>query len=217
MSVLCVTQKSAVTGDFLTRIEKILSAKPYALILREKQMQEDEYSLLAHEVNALCMQYEANLFLNADISYTMKLAKKMSCGVHTSFENYKNILEHIKKMNTFDSYDIKLGLSIHSRSEAHFIAQNHSYIPITHVIAGHIFATDCKKGLAPRGLDFLKNIVDSIPRDIPVFGIGGMTPMHTPLVLATGAKGLAVMSSLMKCENPIKLMDDFMSQVFLKD
>ena len=32
--------------------------------------------------------------------------------------------------------------------------------------------TDCKKGLAPRGLDFLKNVCDSV--DIPVYAIGGI-------------------------------------------
>ena len=38
--------------------------------------------------------------------------------------------------------------------------------------AGHIFATDCKKGLPPRGLDFLKNVCDAV--EIPVYAIGGI-------------------------------------------
>lgn len=38
--------------------------------------------------------------------------------------------------------------------------------------AGHIFATDCKKGLPPRGLDFLKNVCDAV--GIPVYAIGGI-------------------------------------------
>ena len=38
--------------------------------------------------------------------------------------------------------------------------------------AGHIFATDCKKGLPPRGLDFLKNVCDAVL--IPVYAIGGI-------------------------------------------
>ena len=32
----------------------------------------------------------------------------------------------------------------------------------TYVTAGHIFTTDCKKGLPPRGLDFLKNVCDAV-------------------------------------------------------
>ena len=38
--------------------------------------------------------------------------------------------------------------------------------------AGHIFATDCKKGLPPRGLDFLKSVCDAV--GIPVYAIGGI-------------------------------------------
>ena len=38
--------------------------------------------------------------------------------------------------------------------------------------AGHIYATDCKKGLPPRGLDFLKNVCDAV--EIPVYAIGGI-------------------------------------------
>lgn len=39
------------------------------------------------------------------------------------------------------------------------------------MFAGHVFVTDCKKGLPPRGLDFLRNVVQAV--DIPVYGIGG--------------------------------------------
>lgn len=209
MSVLCVTQKSVVSDDFLARIEKILSAKPYALVLREKEMEESEYRQLAYEIYSLCKKYQTELFLNADIMYTVEIAKQLSCGIHTSFANYENFVAVNKKMQIIKDCDIKFGLSIHSDEEAQFIIKNYSSMPISHIIAGHIFETDCKKDLPPRGLDFLKSIVDNIPCDIPVFGIGGMTPMRTPAVLATGAKGVAVMSSLMKCDDPIQLMNEF--------
>ena len=209
MSILCVTQKNLALDDFFIRIEKILSTRPYGLILREKQMQESEYTQLANEVYSLCIRYKTDLFLNADISFTLKLAKKLSCGVHTSFDNYQNLLETKDFFDTSINSSIPLGISIHSNEEAAFLTNKQSSLPIAHVITGHIFDTDCKKDLAPRGLDFLKNIVDRIPPDIPVFGIGGMTPARMRAVLATGAKGGAVMSSLMECKDPIKLMDDF--------
>lgn len=209
MSILCVTQKSVVVDDFLTRIEKILSAKPYALVLREKEMQESEYSQLAYEVHLLCKQYQTELFLNADIAYTIKLAMQFSCGIHTSFGNYKNILANDEEIRKVIDSGIKLGLSIHSCEEVEFIIKNQFSLPLSHIIAGHIFNTDCKKDLAPRGLGFLKNVVDIMPFNIPVFGIGGMVPTRMHDVLETGAKGVAVMSSLMKCEDPIQLMNAF--------
>ena len=38
--------------------------------------------------------------------------------------------------------------------------------------AGHIYATDCKQGLPPRGLDFLEEVCRAV--DIPVWAIGGI-------------------------------------------
>lgn len=46
-----------------------------------------------------------------------------------------------------------IGTSAHSVEEA-IEAQK---LGATYISAGHIFATDCKKDLPPRGLEFLKN------------------------------------------------------------
>ena len=79
--------------------------------------------------------------------------------------------------------------------------------------AGHIFATDCKKGLPPRGLDFLKNVCDAV--EIPVYAIGGiniassddstaynaMPDISVPRlaeVMECGAAGGCIMSGMMR-------------------
>ena len=38
--------------------------------------------------------------------------------------------------------------------------------------AGHIYVTDCMKGLAPRGLGFLKDVCSTV--NVPVYAIGGI-------------------------------------------
>ena len=38
--------------------------------------------------------------------------------------------------------------------------------------AGHVYVTDCKKGLPPRGLEFLKEVCTKVT--IPVYAIGGI-------------------------------------------
>lgn len=43
-----------------------------------------------------------------------------------------------------------VGVSVHSADEA-VLAEK---MGATYVTAGHIFATDCKKGLEPRGIEF---------------------------------------------------------------
>ena len=41
-----------------------------------------------------------------------------------------------------------------------------------YLTAGRVFVTDCKKGLAPRGFDFLHEVCSSVK--IPVYAIGGI-------------------------------------------
>ena len=84
-----------------------------------------------------------------------------------------------------------VGASVHSIEEA----QKAERLGASYIIAGHIFATDCKRNLAPRGLEFLNNVCRSVK--IPVYAIGGITPDNLRDVLNAGAAGACVMSGLM--------------------
>ena len=65
-----------------------------------------------------------------------------------------------------------------------------------YAFAGNIYETDCKKGLAGRGLDFLKSVVEIA--DFPVYAIGGITAARMPEILQAGAAGGCMMSGFMK-------------------
>ena len=78
-------------------------------------------------------------------------------------------------------------------------AQEAARLGCTYITAGHVFVTDCKKGLAPRGLAFLQEVVESVA--IPVYAIGGIGSENAASVRKTGAAGVCVMSGLMQCEN----------------
>lgn len=69
----------------------------------------------------------------------------------------------------------------------------------TYITAGHIFETDCKKGLPGRGLAFLRNVCVSV--SIPVYAIGGIHDGNIAAVRGAGAKGACIMSGLMQCED----------------
>jgi thiamine-phosphate pyrophosphorylase len=66
----------------------------------------------------------------------------------------------------------------------------------SYVTAGHIFATDCKKGLEPRGITFLENVCASV--DIPVYAIGGISSDNYMEALDAGAQRVCMMSALMR-------------------
>jgi thiamine-phosphate pyrophosphorylase len=64
------------------------------------------------------------------------------------------------------------------------------------LIVGHIFETDCKKGLKPRGTDFLKEICDNV--NLPVFAIGGINEHTIKHLQDINIEGVCLMSGLMK-------------------
>ena len=89
-----------------------------------------------------------------------------------------------------------IGTSVHSVAEA-LAAQNAGATCLT---AGHIFDTDCKKGLPGRGLDFLRSVCQQV--SIPVYAIGGIDSGNIGAVRGAGAAGACVMSGLMRCGDP---------------
>ena len=91
-----------------------------------------------------------------------------------------------------------LGASCHSLDDAKE-AEN---LGCTYIMAGHIFDTDCKKGVPSRGLVFLKRVCESVT--IPVYAIGGISPSTYESTIKAGAFGACIMSGFMLCENPVE-------------
>ena len=83
-------------------------------------------------------------------------------------------------------------MSIHSLEEAKDVES----LGESYVIAGHIFETDCKKGLEPRGLKFVKDLSSTLT--IPIFAIGGIDEKKSLSVIDSGAFSVCMMSSIMK-------------------
>lgn len=92
--------------------------------------------------------------------------------------------------------DKLIGCSVHSVEEAVTAeAMGASYITY-----GHIFATNSKPGLPPRGIDALRSVVDAV--SIPVLAIGGITKENIDDILVTGIAGIAVIGAVMANADP---------------
>jgi len=89
----------------------------------------------------------------------------------------------------------EVGVSIHSVSEA-IEAIN---LGATYITAGHIFSTDCKKDIPPRGLNFLSSVCSSV--NIPVYAIGGISLENAEKAINASADGICIMSGLMTYKN----------------
>ena len=116
----------------------------------------------------------------------MEAARRLGCpNIHLPLHL---LMQYQGQLKDFEH----IGTSIHSVEEA----VKASRAGATCLTAGHIFETDCKKGLPGRGLTFLKNVCEAV--EIPVYGIGGITPENMPLILETGAAGGCMMSLSMQ-------------------
>lgn len=184
--VICITQ-SRLCDDFFTTLENICKGGADKIILREKQLSEPEY-----EAYALCAAHVCS-----------------RCGVPLSLHSFRNIAAALSAQSFHTSYADFIancrafpveGVSVHSLDEA----KTAERLGADYLIAGHIFPTECKKDLPPKGLDFLSLICSKVK--IPVYAIGGITPENAGSCVAAGASGICVMSSLMTAENPADLV-----------
>ena len=184
--ILCVTNRTLCKEDFLTRVEMIAAEHPKGIILREKDLSEKEYKKLAEKVLQICNEHHVPCILHSFVDVAMELGAE---NIHLPLHILRKMDE--KKKETFK----QIGASCHSVEEA----QEAERLGCTYITAGHVFVTDCKKGLLPRGLEFLRNVCESV--SIPVYAIGGISSENVELVRKAGAKGACVMSGLMICEN----------------
>lgn len=188
--VITVTNRRLSQRPFLEQIKRVCQLRPEAVILREKDLSETEYAKLAEEVYNITTSYDVRLIIHTYINVAKELGiNTVHMSLHNMREYRKEFIDNVNKIN-----NIKTGCSIHSVEEA-VEARN---MGASYITAGHVYATDCKKGLAPRGLDFLKNVCDSV--DIPVYAIGGINidDGRRKEVKKYGAAGSCIMSGMMK-------------------
>ena len=160
-----------------------------ALTLREKDLNKNEYLKLIEKIYPICQKYKINLILHQN--YDLNLDEKYKIeGIHLSYSIFKSLNQNIKA-ELIKKYK-RIGVSVHSLNEAKEVES----LGASYVVAGHIFETDCKKGLEPRGLKFIEDLSSTLT--IPIFAIGGIDEKNSLFVINSGAFGLCMMSTLMK-------------------
>ena len=189
--ILCVTNRKLCREDFLTRIERIAACHPAGIILREKDMKPEDYKELAAAVMEICEHYGVKCILHSFPDVAISLHAD---AIHLPLHLLRELSQEQKAR-----FEV-LGASCHSVEDA-LEAQA---LGCTYITAGHVFETDCKKGLPGRGLDFLRNVCAAV--DIPVYGIGGIDADNIALVRDAGAGGACLMSSLMAAEDVTGLL-----------
>jgi len=196
MKIVSISNRKLCKGDFLSKLEDISNSGVDSIYLREKDLPQEEYLKLAEKVLKVCH--------NCDI-YIVKyigVAKMLGCrNVHLSYQDF---IEHQDALKNFNNVSV----SVHSLDEA-ILSQT---LGATRLVTGHIFQTDCKKDIPPRGLEYLRSICNGV--NIPVYAIGGMTPNNVYTAIENGATGVCVMSSLMHTNNVDNLVKSLQNSIF---
>lgn len=177
---------SGANAAFLHQIRRVAAARPRQIILREKDMTPADYEILLLQCKVICDAFEVPLFAHTFVDAARH------AGIKKIHLPLPALIAHGRRPDGFEV----VGTSIHSLEEA----QTAAALGADYVTAGHIFDTDCKKGLPGRGLAFLKDVCSGV--SLPVYAIGGITPENMARVLACGAAGGCMMSSLMTAPDP---------------
>ena len=171
---IAVTNRRLCTDrDFLTQIERIAAQKPWAILLREKDLDATSYAILVAQVKAHCGDVPL-------IAHTHAIE---------GIEQLHLPMPVLQKME--HALPARFSVSVHSVQEAQYAER----LGAEFLIAGHIFDTTCKPDLPARGVDFLREVCESV--QVPAFAIGGITGENMGQCMAAGADGVCRMSYYM--------------------
>ena len=190
MNIIVAVTDRKLCKDLTEQVKAISDAKVDAIILREKDLSEKEYGSLVKEIAEIVGDTDVVLFVNTFIETAIELKVK---NIQLSFENFKSNLD---KRSYFDS----IWVSVHSVEEA----MESEALGADLVIYGNVFETDCKPGLAAKGLKNLEAVCSSI--NIPVLGIGGIDEENAKTVIKAGARGVCLMSAFMSTDRPSEIV-----------
>lgn len=180
--VIAVTNRLLCQGDFLEQICILGRAGVDQIVLREKDLTESEYEQLAEKVLSICEGFPVTCSLHQNIQPARHLGAK---SLHLSLPLAKKYQRDLEDFEWF-------GISTHSLEQ---LREAKEY-GADYVFYGHVFATDCKKGMPPRGVYALQEICREA--EIPVYAIGGISPENALQAVEAGAAGVCVMSWAMQ-------------------
>lgn len=183
--MIAVTNRKLCRIDFLQQIENLTKWGVPKILLREKDLSPQEYENLAKQVLVICEKNNASCILHNFVDVALKLHAP---AIHLPLGAAQAETEKLSAFKT-------IGISTHSMEQ---IKQAEA-LGASYVTYGHVFETDCKKGVKPRGIEALREICQST--DLPVYAIGGINSTNIEETQNVGAAGFCIMSSAMQAED----------------
>lgn len=179
MKLCYVTEISAIVGDKVAYLKRLIETKPDRLLLRAKTLDEKDYEALLLELLPYARANEVDLVVNHHPTLARKYGLKVQVSVHALEE---------------DLSELSFGVSVHSLEEAQLAkAKGAEWL-----VFGHLFPTACKLGLAPRAMSEFQAI---LALGMPLYAIGGIK-LERLALLSKGAEGVYIMRDSMVQKEP---------------
>ncbi len=158
--------------------------------LRYKSAPALDLYTLGEQIRPVIKEFHARLLINDRLDVALAL---QTDGVHLAGKSLP-----VGAARSVVGDNFLLGFSVHSVEDAKRAAEQGA----SYVTFGHVFPTNSKPGLPPRGVEGLQEVVEAV--SIPVLAIGGITAENIDRVLATGCAGVAVIGAISQDADPEK-------------
>jgi thiamine-phosphate pyrophosphorylase len=195
-SLLLVTDRAQARLPIEDIVARTCAAGCHWVSLREKDLSAEAQIALARRLMPITQRFGARLTLHGDAD--LARAAGLS-GVHLSAAG-----NAAAARATLGPHAL-VGISIHGSEEARALDP----AVVDYAVAGPAYLTASKPGygpaLGPAGLAAICRAAH-----VPVIAIGGIEADTVPAVMSSGAAGVAVMGSVMRADDPAKVIEDLL-------
>lgn len=180
-----IVDEGMLKDSLIKGAECVLRAGVKLLQLRAKEVDEEEFLILAQTLRKMCKKYDACFVVNDNVEIARKICAD---GLHLG-QGDTPLNEARKVFNGF------IGISAHTLEEA-FNAKDADYISI-----GPIFPTQTKKGASCVFIETLKKIREALKEEI-LCAIGGINENNIKEVIEAGADIVCMHSGIFSAKDP---------------
>jgi thiamine-phosphate pyrophosphorylase len=186
--------------DLVAVIDAALAAGVRAVQLREKDLGGRELFLIAEALKTSCARYGAKLFINDRVDVALAVdADGVQLGAASMPIGAARELLGSQKL---------IGASIHSLEEAKSVER----LGADFVVFGPVYFTPSKSAYGePQGVERLKEIVEKT--FLPVYAIGGINVEQIGAVRGVGARGIALISAVMRAADPAAAAKELLARL----
>ncbi len=171
-------RKQIPSGRLPARVRRLVRWGVDFIQIREKDLDDKSLFLLTSEIVRLARGSPCRILVNGRADIALAAGAD---GVHLPAQGLR-----VEDLRPWVPAGFLIGCSTHNRKEALRARDSGA----DYILLGPVFATPSKAGLgSPLGLARFAEICGRI--DLPVFGLGGITCETAPLVLKSGAAGIA--------------------------